>query len=87
MNYSLHDAVGNLGAILIVGSYLLVQIRKMSATSLAYTLVNGLGALLIMISLCFDFNMSAFVVESFWLLISLVGLGRIYLDRRQGLAG
>jgi len=27
-------------------------------------------------SLYFDFNLSAFIIESFWLLISLVGIAR-----------
>lgn len=83
MDYSLHDVIGNLGAIMIVGSYFLVQIGKMSATGITYTGLNGLGAAFIMISLMFDFNMSAFVVEVFWLLISLVGMGRILRNRRR----
>jgi len=83
MDYSLHDVIGNLGAIMIVGSYFLIQIGKMSATGITYTGLNGLGAAFIMISLMFDFNMSAFVVEVFWLLISLVGMGRILRNRRR----
>lgn len=82
MNYPLHDVIGNLGVIMIVGSYFLVQVRKMSATGLNYALLNGLGAVFIMISLFFDFNLSAFLVEAFWLLISLVGIVRIYLEYR-----
>jgi hypothetical protein len=83
MNYPLHDFIGNLGVILIVGSYFLVQIGKMTATGLSYTSLNCLGAALIMFSLYFDFNLSAFVIELFWILISLVGMVRIYLQRRQ----
>jgi len=87
MNYPLHDVIGNLGVIMIVGSYFLVQVRKMSATGLAYTVVNGLGALFIMVSLYFDFNLSAFLVEMFWLLISLVGMARIYFERGREAVG
>lgn len=83
MNYPLHDVIGNLGVILIVGSYFLVQIGKMSANSLSYTALNGFGAAFIMVSLYFDFNLSAFVIEVFWILISLVGMVRIYLQRRR----
>ena len=83
MDYALHDVIGTLGVIFIIGSYFLVQIRKMTGTGLSYTAVNALGALLILYSLYFDFNLSAFLVEMFWLAISLVGLGRIYLERRQ----
>jgi hypothetical protein len=83
MNYPLHDVVGNLGVIMIVGSYFLVQIGKMSATGVSYNSLNGLGAVLVMISLWFNFNLSAFIIEVFWLLISLVGLTRIFLERRR----
>jgi len=83
MNYPLHDVVGNLGVIMIVGSYFLVQIGKMSATGVSYTSLNGLGAVLVMVSLWFNFNLSAFIIEVFWLLISLVGLTRIFLERRR----
>lgn len=83
MDYPLHNVIGNLGVVMIVGSYFLVQIGKMSATGLFYTLLNGIGAAFIMVSLYFDFNLSAFIVEVFWILISLVGMARIYLQRRQ----
>ena len=83
MDYAFYDIVGNLGVILIIGSYFLIQIGRLSATGLAYTLVNMLGATCILYSLYFEFNMSAFLVEFFWLLISFVGLGRIYLGRRR----
>jgi hypothetical protein len=83
MNYAFYDFVGNAGVILIIGSYFLIQIGKMSARHLSYSLVNMVGAACILFSLYFDFNMSAFLVELFWLLISLVGLGRIYLEKNR----
>ncbi|MBT8046864.1 MAG: hypothetical protein HKN57_00210 [Xanthomonadales bacterium] len=83
MNYAFYDAVGNVGVVLIIGSYFLIQIGKMSARDLPYTVINLLGAACILYSLYFEFNMSAFLVELFWLLISLVGLGRIYLEKSR----
>jgi multidrug transporter EmrE-like cation transporter len=83
MDYPLHNVIGNLGVIMIVGSYFLVQIGKMSATGFSYTSLNGVGAAFIMVSLYFDFNLSAFIIEVFWILISLVGMVRIYLERRR----
>jgi hypothetical protein len=81
MKYSLPDLFGTLGVVMIIGSYLLVQIGRLNATSVPYTLANALGASLVLISLYFDFNLSAFLIELFWLLISLVGLLRITLRR------
>lgn len=82
MHYPFHDFVGNLGVLLILGSYLLVQLRRLSATSIGYTAANGLGAAFVLYSLLFDFNLSAFVIEAAWLLISLFGLLRIWRERR-----
>lgn len=84
MTYALHDLVGNAGVAMIVGTYFLVQIRRMSATQLPYIVLNGLGAACILYSLAFDFNMSAFLIELIWLLISLIGLARVALERRRG---
>jgi hypothetical protein len=82
MDYELHDLIGNVGVLLILGSYLLVQLRRLDATGVPYLLVNGLGAGLILVSLARDFNLSAFLIELVWLLISLYGLARIFLERR-----
>jgi hypothetical protein len=83
MDYPLHNVVGNIGVVLIVGTYFLVQVRRMSATEPPYIVLNGLGALFILYSLWFDFNLSAFLIELIWLLISLLGLGRYFLERRN----
>lgn len=83
MDYQFYDFVGNVGVVLILGSYLLVQIRKLDATGLAYTISNGLGALFVLFSLLFDFNLSAFIIELVWALISLVGITRYFLERKR----
>ena len=82
MTYELHDFFGNLGVLLILASFLMVQLRRLDALGTGYLVANGLGALLILYSLLFDFNLSAFVIEIAWLLISLLGLARIFLERR-----
>ena len=74
MTYTWYDFLGNVGVILILLSYLLLQMSKMKSQSMCYSLMNAIGALLILVSLYYDFNLSAFVMEVFWLLISLYGL-------------
>ena len=86
MDYPVHNLVGNIGVVLIVGTYFMVQIGRMSAVRLPYITLNGLGALLILYSLWFDFNLSAFLVEVIWLLISVLGVGRVLLQRRRNAA-
>ena len=74
MNYAWYDFAGNVGVALMVGGYLLLQTERVRSSDVIYSLMNGAGALLVVISLFFRFNLSAFLVESFWLLISVYGL-------------
>ncbi len=82
MTYGWHDLLGIIGVVLIVGTYMLLQLEKLSATSFLYSATNGLGALLILVSLIYEFNLSAFIIEAFWLLISTYGIAR-YLSRKR----
>jgi len=74
MEYYWHDLLGNMGVVLIVVSYLLLQMEKLTSQSFIYLIVNGIGASFILVSLIGEFNLSAFLVESFWVLISVYGL-------------
>lgn len=81
-----HDLVGIIGVVIILAAYLLLQLQTMSSTSMSYSMANALGAFLILISLVNEFNLSAFVIESAWLLISVFGLIRCWLRRYAGTA-
>ncbi|MEM1404831.1 MAG: hypothetical protein AAGG55_15955 [Pseudomonadota bacterium] len=83
MDYSIIDFLGNVGVALILLAYLALQLERVSATSLAYGAMNAVGAALILVSLYFDFNLSAFLMELFWLLISLYGIGKSLLRPRE----
>jgi hypothetical protein len=76
MTFHLSDLAGFIGVVLIIVAYLLLQLEKLPSSSPRYSLLNAAGALLIIISLIFAFNLSAFIVEAFWFLISLMGLLR-----------
>ena len=82
MNYGVHDLLGNLGVALILIAYLLVQLGRLDARGLTASVVNALGAGLVVVSLSVDFNLSAFVVETAWCLISLFGAARALHARR-----
>jgi hypothetical protein len=81
MSYGLLDVVGLFGAALLMVAYLLLQINKLQSNGLAYSLLNAIGALLIVFSLLVNFNLAAFLIEVFWVLISLIGIIR-YLRPR-----
>ncbi len=74
MTYNLYDFIGNIGVALIVISYLLLQLNKLHGSSILYSSANALGALFVIVSLTDEFNLSAFIIESFWLAISLIGV-------------
>jgi len=78
MQYTFYDFLGSIGTLLIIGTYLLLQFGKLKSETLAYSLLNASGAGLILISLLHSFNLSAFIVEFFWMLISLFGIGKYF---------
>lgn len=82
MDYGWYDVLGNIGVLMMVIAYLLLQLEKLSGSSISYLLLNAAGAILVMISLLFRFNFSAFLMEAFWLLISLYGLTRTLFAKR-----
>ena len=69
-----HDFLGASGAALIVITYFLLQTNKLNPKTITYSLFNLIGASLILVSLYFNFNLSAVVIEIFWVAISLLGL-------------
>ena len=77
------DGVGMLGAALIVAAYWLLQVDRLDSRSLSFSVVNGLGASGILFSLFFNFNLSAFAIESFWLAISIYGVFRAMRLRKS----
>ncbi|WP_371396375.1 hypothetical protein [Fretibacter rubidus] len=74
MSYHWYDFVGNIGIVLILGAYAALQIGKLTPQMRLYSVLNAMGAALILVSLYFDFNLSAFLIEIAWLLISLYAL-------------
>jgi hypothetical protein len=76
-----YDIGGTLGVILILAAYFLLQTERLGAASLLYSGANLIGATLIAISLLFDFNLSAFIIEVCWMAISLYGIARYWRSR------
>jgi hypothetical protein len=82
LDYSWFDFVGNAGVLLMVIAYLLLQMDKISSAAMSYLLLNTIGASFVIVSLLFRFNLSAFLMEVFWLLISLYGLSKSLFSRK-----
>ena len=74
------DSIGMFGTFLVVLAFFLLQLERTDPKGLTYNLVNLFGALFLLVSLCFNFNLASFVIEIFWITASLIGLWK-YLRR------
>jgi hypothetical protein len=52
---------------------------------MAFSIFNAVGSILILISLAYEFNFSAVLIEGVWLIVSVYGLWRAW--RKHHAAG
>ena len=76
LNLAWYDWVGILGTLMVLGAYFWLQTGKLSSDSMAYQLLNLVGAGSVLISLFGKFNVSVFLLEGTWVAISAYGLWR-----------
>ncbi|SLN61733.1 CBU_0592 family membrane protein [Ruegeria meonggei] len=81
---TLADAVGSFGALIVVAAYFATQMRMMNSDDLAFPILNLGGSILIVYSLLESFNLASMLIESFWILISLLGIVQFFRLRRAG---
>lgn len=77
------DLLGYVGVAIIVVTYGLSQLSRMDVTRPLYPGLNGIGAVLILISLYFRPNPPSVVIEVFWLAISVTGFVRALLLQKR----
>ncbi len=85
MNSFAIDVVGIIGVAIIVATYFLLQSEKINSKGFLYSFLNAFGSLLIMYSLLYNWNLASFVIEIFWILISLYGLRKWYRNKKQNI--
>ena len=68
------DIIGMSGTALVVGSFFLLKLGKLAPTDLGYNIMNLSGAILLLVSLYFNFNLASVVIEIFWIGASCIGL-------------
>ena len=83
MPFAWYDIIGSVGVAIIILTYVLLQTERLKSESLLYSVLNGLGAGLIVFSLFYSFNFSAFVVEALWVVISLYGIAKYFLKNKD----
>jgi len=77
-----YDLAGLAGVCATLLAFFLLQDGRLRGDGLPYQLLNAAGALAVLVSLLYAFNLSAFVLEGLWLLISLYGIVRGRQRRR-----
>ena len=82
METGIADAIGMLGTLLVLVAYYLMQLEYTDPRGIAYNMINLLGAVLLLVSLYFNFNLASVVMEVFWIGASLIGLWKYW--RRPG---
>nr|WP_183948378.1 hypothetical protein [Rehaibacterium terrae] len=76
MELQWHDYAGLLGVGLVLLAFFGLQAGRLRGDGIVYQLMNLLGATLVLISLFYSFNLSAFVIQIAWIAISLYGIAR-----------
>ena len=72
------DYIGIVGVLLTLTAYYLLNVNKITSDSMLYLSFNLIGSCLLLVSLVFNWNLSSFLIEVAWVLISLIGLYRYF---------
>jgi hypothetical protein len=80
---NLPDVIGLLGVAAYLSAYGLLQLGTLKVEDTRYALLNALGALLILYSLLFDFNLASFITQAAWLVLTAIGYIRSRMKRSQ----
>jgi hypothetical protein len=80
-NYA--DFIGIFGVFLIIVAYIMMQIDHMDPKGVMFSLLNTIGAIFILISLIYDWNLASFVMEIIWFMLSLYGTINAYVKSKS----
>ena len=83
LNLAWYDWVGMAGTLMVLAAFFLLQAGRVSGTGIAYQLLNLFGAGGVLLSLLGTFNVSVFLLEFTWVLISGYGIVRSFKSRRM----
>lgn len=68
------NIVGLMGVCLIITSFFLLQMEKFKPNSMGYLLFNFFGALMMLFSLYYNWNLASVIIECLWLIITIYGI-------------
>ncbi|MCB8821261.1 CBU_0592 family membrane protein [Microvirga rosea] len=70
------DFIGLIGVAAYLSAYGLLQFGVLKVEDDRYALLNGVGAIAILYSLIFDFNLPSFITQAAWLTFTIIGYVR-----------
>ncbi len=73
-NINLPDIVGLMGVALLISTYGLLQFDRIDPKGFWYSFNNMIVAILVTVSLLYNFNLASMVIEVFWFTLSVYGL-------------
>ncbi|HSX13196.1 MAG TPA: hypothetical protein VLE96_02100 [Chlamydiales bacterium] len=68
------DYVGIFGVLLILICYFLLQTSVLKVKDFFYSFLNLIGAICLLISLLYHWNLASVVIEIAWMMISIYGI-------------
>jgi len=79
------EFLGLLGSGIYFFSYYLLNAEKIKGNGFVYIGMNLVASILVIISLCEQWNLPSFITNSGWALISLYGMSKVYIrNKRNG---
>ena len=84
MSLQPYNLAGLAGVVIVIAAYFANQQRWLRSDDWRFPFANLVGASLIFVSLCFDWNFPSVAIEVFWALISLWGIVKSVKDRPPG---
>jgi len=77
----LSNDIGLVGVIITLVAYLLLQNKWLHPTDISFSAMNAIGASMILISLCYNWNLASAIIEFAWMLISCLGIYKSMASR------
>ncbi len=82
---SFADYVGMAGVVITLIAYLAISTGKISSDTFKYQGLNSAAGLMLLFSLYFHWNTPTVIMESLWVLISVIGMVRVMRMKRKAL--
>jgi hypothetical protein len=82
-NLTFADVLGAIGMTMVIGVFYLQQSSRIKSDDVIFSVVNLIGAILLLISLYYRPNLPSIIIEIFWAAISIIGIRRYLKNKNQ----